>query len=65
MSSSDTVDEHTAAAEVDNDIVIIDRSCISCDKCGVASPQKCCGRCGLYYYCRCVLCVYEIYSCGM
>ena len=65
MSTSDTVDEHTmAAAEVDD--LVIDRSCISCDNCGVGSPQKCCGRCGSYYYCRyvlsiCVICWYAAY----
>lgn len=37
-----------------NDIVL-DRSCIGCDNCGVGSPEKCCGGCGSYYYCRYVL----------
>ena len=46
-------DENNDAKEdaADDDIVV-DRSCISCDKCGVGSPQKCCARCKSYYYCR-------------
>ena len=35
-----------------NDESVVDRSCISCDNCGVGAPQKCCSRCGTYYYCR-------------
>ena len=35
-----------------NDDIVVDRSCIGCDNCGVGSPQKCCSRCGSYYYCR-------------
>lgn len=62
MSTSNS-DDLTAAAVADD--LVVDRSCISCDNCGVSSPQKCCGRCGSYYYCRYVFCVYGIYSCGM
>ena len=37
------------AAAVD---IAVDRICIGCDNCGVGSPQKCCARCGCFYYCR-------------
>ena len=40
----------TKAEADDDDIVVVDRSCISCDKCGVGSPQKCCARCGSFYF---------------
>jgi hypothetical protein len=43
--------EESNAKAVSDDI-IIDRSVIDCDNCGVKSPQKCCGRCKSYYYCR-------------
>ena len=36
----------------ESDDIVVDRSCIGCDKCGVGSPQKCCSRCGSFYYCR-------------
>lgn len=70
MSTTDTADEHTVAAEEVDDNIIIDRSCISCDNCGEDSPQKCCGRCGSYYYCRYVwscICLYNIFMlvCGV
>ena len=35
--------------------ISVDHSCISCDNCGVGSPQKCCSRCGSFYYCRYVM----------
>jgi len=47
---SNIVDNVEAAAEADD--IMVDRSCIGCDNCGVGSPQKCCARCGLFYYCR-------------
>ena len=36
----------------DADDIVVDRSCIGCDNCGVGSPQKCCARCKSFYYCR-------------
>jgi len=63
MSTSNENDQTAAAEGVDD--LVIDRSCITCEKCGVVSPQKCCGRCGSFYYCRYVFCVYGIYSRGM
>ena len=45
-------DDDEVAATVKADDVLVDRSCIGCDNCGVASPQKCCARCSLFYYCR-------------
>ena len=50
---SNIVDNVEAAAEEDN--IVLDRSCIGCDNCGVGSPQKCCARCGSFYYCRYVV----------
>ena len=49
---SNNGDDAEAAATVEADDIVVDRSCIGCDNCGVGSPQKCCARCGLYYYCR-------------
>ena len=50
---SNNGDDAEAAATVDEaDDIVVDRSCIGCDNCGVGSPQKCCARCGLNYYCR-------------
>ena len=37
-------DDDEVAATVKADDVLVDRSCIGCDNCGVASPQKCCAR---------------------
>ena len=48
MSNND--DEAEAAPAADS--IVVDRSCIGCDNCGVGSPQKCCARCGSFYYCR-------------
>ena len=47
MSNNGDGDEVAAA-----DSIVVDLSCIGCDNCGVGSPQKCCARCGLSYYCR-------------
>ena len=43
-------DAEVAIDEAGN--IVVDRSCISCDNCGIGSPQKCCARCGSFYYCR-------------
>ena len=50
---SNNGDDAEAVATVEEaDSIVVDRSCIGCDNCGVGSPQKCCARCGLFYYCR-------------
>ena len=51
--SDNSDDAEAATAEADN--IVVDRSCIDCDNCGIGSPQKCCARCGLFYYCRYVV----------
>ena len=46
-------DDAEAAATVDEaDDIVVDRSCIGCDNCGIGSPLKCCARCCSVYYCR-------------
>ena len=46
---------HAEAATTEAENIVVDRSCIGCDNCGVSSPQKCCARCGSSYYCRYVV----------